>query len=75
MPISATVKATEEADVLLELEDGRIIRMPKQACEGSFEVGADVRIVAVVPGGEEAGKRGIAAHMLNELLGNGSEAP
>ncbi len=69
-PIKGTVQDVQNDVCVVVLEDGQTVRLPMSAIEGSAKVGSDVFVMAVVPGGEDAGRQAVAQHLLNEIIGS-----
>ena len=62
------IKSIDEFAVTVQFEDGQMLQLPKTAVDGSAQEGSEIRIIAVAPGGEQAGSSAMAKEMLNELM-------
>lgn len=68
-PEQATV--TELTDTAVTILIGSTsLTLPRTAVMGTPRVGAELRLLAVAPGSEDAGKTEIAQALLNELIGH-----
>lgn len=66
--IQANITRIDGERVGLFLADGQTLTVPKDALDGSPEVGSVVHLLVVRPGGERAGQGALARELLNEIL-------
>lgn len=68
MSLRATIRVIEGDRVTVAFEDGQTVVVPASACEGKPAVGADVRLLVVIPSAEDSGRQALAKELLNEIL-------
>ena len=66
--IRTTVIDIQADFVSLALEDGQRLRVPLTVCEGSVQVGTEVRLQVISLSSEDAGRTRLARELVNEIL-------
>ncbi len=69
-PFSLQVEGIQGDIVTAISVDGQTWHLPTQAIYGTVQAGQELRLIAVAPHAEDAGKQAFAGALLNELLGN-----
>lgn len=69
-PLSVRVQDIQGDILTVQTSDGQTWHLPIQAVHGTVNIGHELRLIAVAPQAEDAGKQAFAHALLNELLGN-----
>ncbi len=69
-PLSVRIQGIQDDVLTVQTPDGQIWNIPAQAVHGTAKIGQELRLIAVAPLAEDAGKQAFAHALLNELLGN-----
>ncbi len=63
-----TVTDQNDSSVTGKTADGQTLRLPLTAVDGTPKIGQELKLIAVLPGSEDAGKTELARSLLNALL-------
>lgn len=69
-PLSVKIQEIQNDLLTVQTPDGQTWKIPLQAVSGTAKTGQELRIIAVSPLAEDAGKQAFAQALLNELIGH-----
>ena len=69
-PLSLTIQDIQADFLTVRTPDGQTWQLPTNAIHGTPKAGQELRMIAVAPFAEDAGKQAFAHSLLNELLGH-----